>query len=122
MKKVLFVDDKFVFHMLNVEELEETGNSDFTRGNLERLINIIDEHEPDEVVMDIRAENYRGLDIMKDADKACHDLPFRLCDGLCGNFLKSMFCPENSETGFSEKKTARFESNREHKADHSFAA
>jgi DNA-binding NtrC family response regulator len=112
MKKILFVDDNFVFHMLHVEELEEKGKSVSKRGELEDLINIIDENAPDEVVMDIRAANHRGLDIMKDASKARHNLPFELCTSSCRDLLKFILSCEKRESC----------SDREQKASHSFAA
>ena len=83
---------------------------------------MIDKYKPDEVVMDIRAANYRGLDIMKDASKERNDLPFELCTAPSRDLWKLILSCEKPEIWSSEKKTAQIESDRENEAGHSFAA
>lgn len=96
MKKILVVDDKSVFHVLYVEELRKEVHPVFARSEFERLVKVVDEHNPDLVLIDIRAANHRGLDIMKAVSKACHDLPFRLYTSSCRDEIKSILCHERS--------------------------
>ena len=105
MKKILIVDDEFVFHMLYVKNLEENVPPVLARGDCQRLITVVDKHNPDLVLIDIRVANYRGLDIMKEISKAFHNLPFRLCTSSIRDEIKS-FCESGgiSATWTEDKK------------------
>lgn len=96
MKKILVVDDGFVFHMMYVEKLRENGHPVLGRTEFERLIDVVDKHDPDLVLIDILAANYRGLDIMKEVSMARRDLPFILCTSTFSNEIKSLLCCEKS--------------------------
>jgi DNA-binding NtrC family response regulator len=106
MKKILYVDDKFTFYTMHVEELKKNGSPVFKENKLEQLISVINEQNPDEVVMDIRAANYRGLDMIKKASELCHHIPFSLCTGAFRHVLKSILSCEKPETWYSKQKTA----------------
>jgi CheY-like chemotaxis protein len=105
MKKVLFVDDAFVFHLLWVQDLDKKVVPVSTMGDPSALATIIQKTEPDEVLMDVEAASNKGLDIMKAASRTCHDVPFRICAAPCRGLLKSLLSCEDDRSQRASKKT-----------------
>ena len=78
-KKVLVIDDEAHIRMLYTDELSEDGYEVITaeggQGLMERLAN----ESPDAVILDIKMQDYNGLDLLQDIRNQYYDLPVILC-------------------------------------------
>ena len=79
MSKILIVDDEEHIRFLYSEELTEAGYEVVTADSGHLLLEIIDEEQPDLVVLDIKMVDYNGLDLLQDIRNKFVDLPVILC-------------------------------------------
>jgi two-component system response regulator (stage 0 sporulation protein F) len=81
MRKVLIADDEDVLCKLYSAELSGEGYEVITTSDVTELMDLIEQHRPDLVVLDIRMGAYNGLDILQDIRNAYYDKPVILCSG-----------------------------------------
>ncbi len=79
MKKVLVADDENLLCQLYTEELRSEGYEVFTTNEGAGLIEMIEQHKPDLIVLDIRMGEYDGLDLLQDIRNAYYEMPVILC-------------------------------------------
>lgn len=79
MKKILLVDDEDTFCMLYAEVLTEDGYKVISTSKCAGLLEVIEEHRPDLVVLDIRMGEYNGLDLLQDIRNSHYNMPVILC-------------------------------------------
>jgi len=79
MAKILIVDDEEHIRYLYSEELSESGYEVITADSGYKLIERIEEEEPDLIVLDIKMVGYDGLDLLQDIRNSFYDLPVVLC-------------------------------------------
>jgi len=79
MQKILFVDDEEPIRILYSEELAEEGYEVIPCEDVSKLMELIEQRQPDLVVMDIRLGEYDGLDLLQDIRNAHDELPVILC-------------------------------------------
>lgn len=79
MKKILVADDEAAICELYADELSSAGYEVITATDGSGLIEMIQQHGPDLVVLDIVIGNYDGLDILQDIRNSCYDMPVILC-------------------------------------------
>ncbi len=92
MKKILIVDDESTIQMLYSDELVEEGYEVITTGEASRVMRLIEEEDPDLVILDIRLGKCDGLDILQDIRNTYYDMPVILCTAYPAfkNDLKSI--------------------------------
>ena len=79
MKKVLVADDEDLLCQLYTEELRSEGYEVFTTNEGAGLIEMIEQHRPDLIVLDIRMGEHDGLDLLQDIRNAYYEMPVILC-------------------------------------------
>lgn len=79
MTKILVVDDEAPLCMLYAEELTEDGYEVVSTRDCEGLMEMIEQHRPDVIVLDIRMGEWNGLDLLQDIRNAYRDKPVILC-------------------------------------------
>lgn len=79
MNKILIVDDDEVIQILYADELTEEGYDVITTGDGVGLLGLIEETQPDLVVLDIRLGGTNGLDLLQDIRNTYYELPVILC-------------------------------------------
>jgi two-component system, response regulator, stage 0 sporulation protein F len=79
MTKILIVDDEEHIRFLYSEELTEAGYEVITADSGNKLLERIDDEQPDLVVLDIKMVDYNGLDLLQDIRNQFADLPVILC-------------------------------------------
>jgi len=79
MSKILIVDDEEHIRFLYSEELTEAGYEVITADSGFKLLERIEEEQPDLVVLDIKMVDYNGLDLLQDIRNQFLDLPVILC-------------------------------------------
>jgi len=79
MARILLVDDEEYIRRLYTEELSEEGHKVFTAASGHNLLKRIDSLQPEAVVLDIRLEDYDGLELLQEIRNLYHDLPVILC-------------------------------------------
>lgn len=79
MAKLLIVDDEEHIRYLYSEELSEAGYEVITADSGYKLLERIEEENPDLVVLDIKMVDYNGLDLLQDIRNKFYDLPVVLC-------------------------------------------
>ena len=79
MKKVLVADDEDLLCQLYTEELKSEGYEVFTTNEGAGLIEMIEQHRPDLIVLDIRMGEHDGLDLLQDIRNAYYEMPVILC-------------------------------------------
>jgi two-component system, response regulator, stage 0 sporulation protein F len=79
MAKILIVDDEEHIRFLYSEELTEAGYEVITADSGYKLLERIEEEQPDLVVLDIKMVDYNGLDLLQDIRNQFLDLPVILC-------------------------------------------
>ena len=79
MAKILIVDDEEHIRRYYTEELSEEGHTVFTVASGHNLLRRIDSLQPEAVVLDIRLEDYDGLDLLQEIRNRFCDLPVVLC-------------------------------------------
>ena len=79
MTKILVVEDEAPLCMLYAEELTEDGYEVVSTSDCEGLMEMIEQHRPDVIVLDIRMGEWNGLDLLQDIRNAYHDKPVILC-------------------------------------------
>lgn len=79
MAKILIVDDEEHIRFLYSEELTEAGYEVITADSGYKLLETIEEEQPDLVVLDIKMVDYNGLDLLQDIRNQFLDLPVILC-------------------------------------------
>lgn len=79
MPRILIVDDEEHIRYLYSEELSEAGYEVITADSGYKLLQRIEEEEPDLVVLDIKMVDYNGLDLLQDIRNKFYDLPVVLC-------------------------------------------
>jgi two-component system, response regulator, stage 0 sporulation protein F len=75
MAKILVVDDEEHIRLLYSEELNEAGYEVITADSGLRLMERIEEEQPDLVILDIKMVDYNGLDLLQDIRNRFYDLP-----------------------------------------------
>jgi DNA-binding response OmpR family regulator len=75
MPKILAADDDKHIRLLYSEELKEAGYEIITAESGYRLLETIEEEEPDLVILDIKMFDCNGLDLLKDIRNHFYDLP-----------------------------------------------
>ena len=79
MSKILIVDDDVPIQILYSDELTEEGYEVITTGDGMGLLGLIEEAQPDLVVLDIRLGECSGLDLLQDIRNTYYELPVILC-------------------------------------------
>jgi DNA-binding response OmpR family regulator len=79
MKKILVADDEAAICRLYADELGGEGYEVITARDGQRLIELIQQHAPDLIVLDIVIGQYDGLDILQNIRNAYYDIPVILC-------------------------------------------
>ena len=79
MKKLLVADDEDLLCQLYTEELGSEGYEVFTTNEGAGLIEMIEQHRPDLIVLDIRMGEHDGLDLLQDIRNAYYEMPVILC-------------------------------------------
>lgn len=79
MAKVLVVDDDTNIRQHFTGELSDEGHQVSAVDSGHQLLSIIDRFEPDVVILDIKLEDYDGLDLLKEIRRKYYDLPVILC-------------------------------------------
>ena len=79
MARILIVDDEEHIRRYYTEELSEEGYTVFTVASGHNLLRRIDSLQPEAVVLDIRLEDYDGLDLLQEIRNRFYDLPVVLC-------------------------------------------
>ena len=79
MARILIVDDEEHIRRFYTEELSEEGHTVFTVASGHNLLRRIDSLQPEAVVLDIRLEDYDGLELLQEIRNLYHDLPVILC-------------------------------------------
>ncbi|MBW1741126.1 MAG: response regulator [Deltaproteobacteria bacterium] len=79
MKKVLVADDEDALCQLYAKELRNEGYEVITTNDGAGLIKIIKQHKPDLIVLDIRMDEYNGLDLLQDIRNTYYNTPVILC-------------------------------------------
>lgn len=75
MAKILIVDDEEGIRMLYSMELQDEGYEVITRPDGRNLLEVVEEEQPDCVVLDIKMREYDGLDLLQQLRKKHYDLP-----------------------------------------------
>ena len=79
MARILIVDDEEHIRRYYTEELSEEGHTVFTVASGHNLLRRIDSFQPEAVVLDIRLEDYDGLELLQEIRNRFYDLPVVLC-------------------------------------------
>ena len=79
MSKILIVDDDEPIQILYTDELTEEGYDVITTGDGVGLLGLIEEAQPNLVVLDIRLGETNGLDLLQDIRNTYYELPVILC-------------------------------------------
>jgi DNA-binding response OmpR family regulator len=79
MKKILIMDDEKSIRLLYADELSEEGYEVITLGDASRLLEVIEQKEPDLIVLDIKMGEYDGLDLLQDIRNTNYNIPVILC-------------------------------------------
>ena len=79
MAKVLLVDDERYILQFWTEELTDEGHDVVSVDSGYYLLEIIDFHQPEVVVLDIRLSEWDGLDLLVDIRNHFNNLPVILC-------------------------------------------
>ncbi|NVL89885.1 MAG: response regulator [Desulfobacterales bacterium] len=79
MEKILIVDDEDVLCELYSAELSSEGYEVITTCDAAGLMELIGQHRPDLIVLDIRMGEYDGLDILQDIRNTYYNKPVVLC-------------------------------------------
>lgn len=79
MAKILIVDDEEHIRFLYSEELTEAGYEVITADSGYKLLERIEQENPDLIVLDIKMVDYNGLDLLQDIRNKYYDLPVVLC-------------------------------------------
>ena len=79
MKKILVADDEDDLCLLYALDLGSEGYEVVTTSDGAGLLEMIGQHRPDLIVLDIRMGEYNGLDILQDIRKAYYNKPVILC-------------------------------------------
>jgi DNA-binding response OmpR family regulator len=77
--RVLVVDDDSNIRRYFAQELSGEGYEVSTVAAGKQLLSIIDVFKPDVLVLDIRLEDYNGLELLKEIRKKRYALPVILC-------------------------------------------
>jgi DNA-binding response OmpR family regulator len=75
MAKILIVDDEEGIRILYKMELEDEGYEVMTLPDGQELLKVVDEHQPDCIILDIKMREYDGLDLLQQLRKKYYDLP-----------------------------------------------
>jgi DNA-binding response OmpR family regulator len=75
MPKILIVDDEEGIRMLYSMELQDEGYDVITRSDGKDLVEIVDQEQPDCIILDIKMQEYSGLDLLQQLRKKYYDLP-----------------------------------------------
>lgn len=79
MKRILVADDEDDLCLLYALDLSSEGYEVVTTSDGAGLIEMIGQHRPDLIVLDIRMGEYNGLDILQDIRNAYYNMPVILC-------------------------------------------
>ena len=79
MRRILVVDDDEAIRLLYADELAEEGYEVITNDGDSQIMRLIQEKEPDLIVMDIRLGKQNGLDLLQDIRNRYYNLPVILC-------------------------------------------
>ena len=78
-KKIFIADDEEVVCDLYAEELSSEGYEVVSTSDCGKLMDMIEQYEPDLVVLDIRMGEYNGLDLLQGVRNAYDTMPVILC-------------------------------------------
>lgn len=79
MNTILIVDDDRVIRFLYREELTYEGYNVITTDDCRNLFELIDDKNPDLVVLEVVIGKYNGLDLLQKIRNTYYDLPVILC-------------------------------------------
>jgi two-component system response regulator (stage 0 sporulation protein F) len=77
--KIMIVDDEKYIRQLYAEELDDEGYQVVTISSGLRLLEKIENEDPDLVILDVRLRDYNGLELLQDIKKRFSTLPVGLC-------------------------------------------
>jgi CheY-like chemotaxis protein len=75
MAKILIVDDEEGIRMLYAMELQDEGYEVITLADGKDLLPVVENEQPDCIVLDIKMREYNGLDLLQQLRKRYYDLP-----------------------------------------------
>ena len=78
-QKILILDDDPVIRMLYADELAEEGYDVITDSGNSPLMSLIEENNPNMVIMETRLGGRDGLALLQDIRNTCPNLPVILC-------------------------------------------
>ena len=79
MAKILLVDDEEYIRQYYVEELSKEGHRVSAVANGDHLLELVDLFQPDIIILDIRLNEYDGLDLLREIREIHDHLPIILC-------------------------------------------
>ncbi|MCD6294918.1 MAG: response regulator [Deltaproteobacteria bacterium] len=81
MNKILMIDDDYVIRLIYKEELSDAGYQVITANDCEGLMEMIERHRPDLIILSITMQNHSGFDALQNIRHHYYDLPVILCTG-----------------------------------------
>lgn len=75
MAKILIVDDEEGIRMLYSMELRDEGYDVMTLPDGKDLLDVVENEQPDCIVLDIKMREYDGLDLLQQIRRKHYDLP-----------------------------------------------
>lgn len=75
MKKILVADDEEMICQLYSEELSVDGYEVISTREGGRLIETVEKHQPDVIVLDVKMGQYDGLDLLKEIRSIYYNMP-----------------------------------------------
>lgn len=100
MKKILIVDDQYGIRVLLNEVLKKDGFEIFQSANGERALELVEEENPDLMLLDIRIPGMDGLEIMKEMKKRGTDTGVKII--LMTAFGEEQMMLEAKELGITD--------------------
>jgi two-component system response regulator (stage 0 sporulation protein F) len=76
---IMIVDDEEYIRTLYADELIDEGYHVITVSTGFKIIEKIEREKPDLIVLDMKLEDYNGLDLLKSIKEKFHDLPVGFC-------------------------------------------
>ena len=77
--RIMIVDDEEHVRLLYSEELEDEGYTVVTVSNGFKLLEKIEREKPDLIVLDVRARDYDGLDLLRSIKNSFDNVPVGIC-------------------------------------------
>jgi len=79
MTKILVADDEEIICQLYSEELSIDGYEVISTSEGDRLIETVQKHQPDLIILDVKMGQYDGLDLLQEIRNLYYNMPVILC-------------------------------------------